>query len=908
MVLTTKEGNVLTYSITHSDSAKEIAVFTYSDNSPLFIYEGQTIRTAFPGPGEGTGVHEMYIQFKMIVRLDSGMSTAIALDKDLMIATKFPPAIQLVRWDNEANTDNVTSTSPDNSSFSSPSGHQTRTVVLSHLEWLAEQYNDHTNKPIIVNNYWSKSMRLFVWILSDGSVWTVTMNDYMDRRTSAGSLNGTNSQLFSGNCLHRPKSSKAIDGAATCAEINARFSLVAVGCTSGRTYIYNIKDYTGNFSLVRILEPPTPSSGKINTIACSSDGYGWFVGYETGWAFFSVYGMLNASSFISSADQRTKEKWMDGISKAIWSFSGDAIYLLPKDRGAVWLLDTLRWNTAGNFTQSSSAHTVLFKDSKIMLYRGQDLPDLATIDKDALLWLNVPIPASYIAENWPIKYVSCSSDGNYIAVAGIRGVTHYSLHSGRWKMFVEEDIDKDFTVHGGIVWYGNVLILAVDTGTSHEIQLYLRELELDSQNILFQETLPAPAIYMFLLGSSLLVYASNNVLYQFNILVRDKEIELELVTEISFVGIIHSPGRVRSISCIPQSDLKSGPFTLEESKILLLVDGMLIQLTPKPAEGEPTTGYQTSQMNYDLHVLHNYVEYYTFSSTQGDLRNMIWAFDGRHIVTWVNGGAQGNPIIKDKDAIPPTLVPVELYPLTMLPDKGIVMGIECDAVLTRSSSFTYFKQWTSAQLFLPYILESYLRADKLDKALSIAKSFRHLNYFEHMLEVLLYDVLVNASSNQSDDNNVSGIPNHHLSKHDASELLKNAVFLVSQFSQMPEVVVNCTRKTEIKYWPNLFSVLGSPQALFEQCIDTAKLSTAGGYLLVLHNLDQNHQTAKSNEYDVSLTTMDNTVRLLKAAHDLQNWDLSKELLRFVRSIDPSGALLKKVLVAANISPVSRWNS
>lgn len=880
MVVTTTLGNILTYSISHSDITKEIAVFTYSDNSPLFIYEGQTIRTAFPGPGEASGVHEMYLQFKMIVRLDSGMSTAISLDKDLMIATKSPPAIQFVKWDYDLDINN------DLVSSNSSSGHQTRTIILSHLEWLSKKYKEE--KHTILNIFWSKSMRLFVWILSDGSVWTVSMNDQKEGRLSVSS--GYN-LFLDGSCLHKPRPYESVEEKALCAEINARFSLIAVGCISGRTYLYNIKDYSGNFSLVRILEPPTPSSGKINTISCSHDGSGWFVGYESGWAFFSVYGMLNSSSFISSADQRSQEKWMDGIEKSVWSFSGDAIYLLPKDRSSIWVLDTIRWNMTGNFIQSGNTHTVLFKDSKIMLYRGQDLPDLTTIDKDALLWLNVPIPASYIADNWPIKYVACSSDGNYVAVAGIRGVTHYSLYSGMWKMFVEEDSYKDFSVHGGIIWYGNVLIMAVDTGSSHEIQLFLRELDLDSQNILFQETLPAPVIYMFLFGNSLLIYASNNNLYQFNIIVRDKEIELEPITEISFSGIIHSPGRVRSISCIPKHDDSTRvPFVLEESIILLLVDGMLIQLTPR-TQNEVNLS-DSGKMSYKLRVLHNYIEYYSFSGTQEDLKNMIWAFDGQNIVTWVNGVQENSN--EYEDLAKPILVPIELYPLTMLTDKGIVMGVECDAVLTRSGSFTYFKQWTSAQLFLPYILESYLRNNNQQKALSVAKSFRSLNYFEHMLEVLLYDVLVNASSVIQQATSV-----HKTTKHDSTELLKSAVYFISQFPEMPDVVVNCTRKIEIKYWSKLFSVLGSPQALFEQCIDKEKLVTAGGYLLVLHNLDQNTLT-KNKEHDISLKTMDNTIQLLKVANNSKNWDLCKELLRFVRSIDPSGELFKKVLVAANI--------
>lgn len=904
MVVTTSLGNVLTYSISQSTSAKEVAIFTYSDNSPLFIYEGQLIRTAFPGPGEANGVREVFLQFKMVVRMDSGMSVATALDHDLMVATKSPPAIQLVRWASQGNS---AQNGIPNSNTSLSSGHQTQTIVLSHLPWLAEHYmtpNSSNKIPIIVHNTWNKPMRLFVWIFSDGSVWAVTMNTNLNSPTTT---EDSNTQAFSGHCLHIPSKSST-DDFATCAEINARFSLVAVGCASGRIFIYNIKDYSGHFVLVKVLEPPSPSSGRVNTIAVSGDGYGWFVGYEYGWAFFSVFGMLNASSFISSADQRVKEKWMDGISKAVWSFSGDAVYILPKSKDGIWLLDTLRWNATGNFIQNNISHAVLYKDSKIMMYRGQDQPDLNTIDKDALLWLNVPIPASYIAENWPIKYVTCSSDGNFVAVAGVRGVTHYSLNSGRWKLFVEEDSDRDFTVRGGMVWYGNVLIVAVDTGTRNELHMYLRELDLDSQNMLYQEELSASAINLFLVGNSLMVYTTNNILYQYNIVVHDRQMSLELVSEISFTGIIHSPSRVRSISCLPQADTNKTPFLITDCSILLLIDGMLIHLIPKQsAPGAPENNAdRTNEMKYRFKILHHFVEYYAFSGTQNDLKNMIWAFDGSHVVTWVNG-VQINSPGQRQDSIPPTLVPVDLYPLTMLPDKGIVMGIECDAVLTRSGSFTYFKQWTSAQLFLPYILESYLSANKFDSALVIANSYRHLKYFEHMLEVLLYEVLVNHSSpaqeediesSQDDDSEKIEIAN---SDQEQNSLLQSTIHLITKFSQMPDVIVGCTRKTEIKYWNRLFSVLGSPQKLFERCMSSGKLSTAGGYLLVLHTLDQRNSKKHVEELDISTTTMNNTAKLLRVAFDNQNWELCKELIRFVRSIDPTGMLLKKILISANIN-------
>jgi len=855
LVVTTSKDCILTYSVVFNFSSRELGVFTYSDNSPLFIYEGQTISTAFPGPGEAIGIRELLIQFKMVIRLDSGISCAIALDHDLLVLTKNPPAIQLVKWN---------SSQEPNS--------RTMTILLSQLDWLPlpPTSSDSTSKYLPVHNYWSKAMGLFSWTISDGSVWAVTMAESKRRGSVESASSDSRNGLFTGHCFHY--STKREDFAVMSA-INARFSLIAVGCRSGYVHLYNVKDYSGNVPQVKVLEPPSSSSGTVTSISCSGDGYGWVVGYENGWAFYSVFGMPNAMSFLSSKDQVQNEPWLGGVTSTIWSFSGDAIYMIPKVNNTIWMLDVLKWNSAGNFTQDNITRPVLYKDSKIMIYRGQEQSDLTTIDKDALLWLTVPIPASYIAENWPIKYVSCSADGMYIAVAGLRGLTHYSLYSGHWKQFIEEEVEREFSVRGGMVWYGNILIIAVDTETSHELQLYSRETDLDSHSLLYAEELNAAVLTLFLIGDSIMVYTTANQLLQFKIYIQDNNVSLEMVEDISFMGIIHSPARVRSISCLPRHDVRRVPFSITESNVLLLVDGMLILLIPR--------GSDDGEMKYKYKVLHHNIEYYALSFGRGNLKNMIWAFDGQSAILWVNGVADNND-----DDIGPVHVPLELYPLTMMSDKGIIMGIDCDAVLTRNSSFTYFKQWTSAQLFGPYVLEAYLSSEDKGKALSIASGFRHLNYFGHILEILLYRVLDKAGSSKKTDETDPVT-------QQSNKLLANVVALISHFPQMLDVVVGCTRKTEVKYWKKLFDIIGSPQLLFEKCIERNKLTTAGGYLLVLHTLEQHEQN------------FENTSRLLKLAYDAHNWDLCKELSRFITATDPTGETLRKTLKEAGINVETR---
>lgn len=72
------------------------------------------------------------------------------------------------------------------------------------------------------------------------------------------------------------------------------------------------------------------------------------------------------------------------------------------------------------------------------------------------------------------------------------------------------------------------------------------------------------------------------------------------------------------------------------------------------------------------------------------------------------------------------------------------------------------------------------------------------------------------------------------------------------------------------------------------CLSSQRLRTASSYLLVLHTLEQ---LDEDNE---------DAMRLLKAAIDGKDWQLCRELLRFLRSIDDSGTALQNALTQTNL--------
>jgi hypothetical protein len=809
LAVATSTGYILTYNIVSQESPSEVSKFIRSSSS-----DDSSGFTVFPGAGEAVGVRELRIRFSVRIRVDSGISHIVALENHLMVITRSPQAIQLIKWSSMADPD----VSP-----------RTSTVLLSDLEWLTGGTIVHVTR--------SKAMSVFSFTTESGAVFSGTVDEQAVEPGRRGSSSSADPPIkptvpLLGHCFH--EGSDAIQSA-----INARFSEIAVGCRNGSIHLYNIRDYSGNVKLIRTVAPPLSSAGSVQCMRWSTDGYALFVGYETGWALFSVYGMLNASSFLSGKGDR--ESWLGGISQANWSFSGDSLFIVARDSPTcMWHQSMLKWNGAGNFTHENLQRPVLLSDNKILIYRGQEQPDLTTIDRDALLWLTVTIPGGYMAENWPIKYVSSSIDGRYIAIAGMRGLAHYSLYSGRWKMFVEDYMDREFTVRGGMVWAGHYLVAAVDTDHyTHEIRIYSRELELDPENLIFSQEIPAPILKISVVRDLLIVYTHANVLYMYRLssLGHSDLRTLDLEYEVSLSGIVHSPARVREIGCLPKC--KDHHLKLSNVNFILLVDGMLIILEPDDS------GLLKKR------ILHHNVEYYAVTPGTKNSHSMLWAFDGKDLLVWLKDTN------RQKDQSPSTMA-VESYPLAVLVDKGIMTGIETDAVVSREGNFTYFKYFTSTQLFVPHILESYLELGETETALSVANEYKHLKYFSHILEMLLYQILFS-------DEKVVG---------KEESLLLKATTLICQFPQMLDVFLGCTRKTEVKYWTRLFDIIGAPQELFERCILLGKLKSAAGYLLVLHSLDKFEER-----------NSENTERLFKMAYEAGDWDLCKELSRFLTAVD-----------------------
>lgn len=631
------------------------------------------------GPGEGRGVSDISVRFRMVIKVDAGIESALALDEEVVVATRKPAAVQCIRW------------TPDSS------GNQTSTELLSKMAWLSKKVTiqEMTN---------DRSMNLSTWVTNDGKAYAV-------QRTSKGQPNPETGEvdpkkLFKGHCFHVPQGTH---DHAKHAVINARFSLIALGCADGAVRVYTVRDYSGNVPVSHSHKLPVSisHSGNLTTLSYSPDGYCLFAGYEKGWATWSVYGKPLSNSF--GVDQTlvnaNDEQWISGVRDASWLSGGSEILLVGQQHDALWLLEMARSAVTGCYSSSNLFRTVLQTTSSVMIYRGYDLPDMSTISAEPFLWHTARIPAKYLLDQWPIRCTVISSDGRYVAVSGRRGLAHYSVNSGRWKTFTNEEIEDEFTVRGGMCWYQNILVAAVEANKAYELRLYSREKELES--IVHVHSMPAPVVLLTPSGEdSLLVYTYDNLLYHFVFAPSGDTVRLVQVGQIAFHGIVRSPARVRGLSWIlPENQLIEGDPSqdVRVASVLFLVDGKLVLL--RPVVGEE------GQLKYDMRVIAQNVEYYVsmkdqpFLSPIGpprdqvpaeaeneDLFNSLWMFDGTDVKAWTDMQNVLNTLGENhRDIPPPVSISVDFYPLSVLLEKAIILGVEPDLVQRRDVNFSFFR-------------------------------------------------------------------------------------------------------------------------------------------------------------------------------------------------------------------------
>ncbi|KIJ21502.1 hypothetical protein PAXINDRAFT_95072 [Paxillus involutus ATCC 200175] len=882
-------------------------------------------RNFLAGPGEGLPLQSLSLAFEGVICAEGQVLSVSPRKYHILFSTSSPPAVQRIPWPSYDESD-----SGNDLSQRSLGGYDTWVLNDHELPWLVDS-------DVTVTKVLHSTAGVETWITSDGRAYFVRLQENAQveeptvdpdnedesrdgdfgsrgnringkRRSSRDSSASLHDHHWQGTCIHNfeiprwVQKSRHIepDGSgerppvyveprrAVEVAVNARFSLVAVGTYSGSIEFTAFPAPDGSAPIPQTIDVPNPYNrprGKVSKMEWSSDGYVLAVGWEHGWAIFSVAGRCLASGFgvdDTVDSERFQDAFMHGVKDLFWAPGNFELVVLAratpnKPDGQIFILPFAKSATTSQHSPDNTRYAFLQMDDRALVYRGADQPDMSVINPESDVWQHIKVPQAYLASNWPIRYSALSNDGRLVAIAGRRGLIHYSSTSGRWKLFSSITQEQAFAVKGGLLWFHHVLIAAVEVSKSHQIRLYSRDQELSNQNVLHREMISSPVIILSLVDNSLLVYTADNMLSHYLIIPTTESIKLHLCGSITFNGIIAAPSAVRVLSwMIPSAQKQLGDPVddLAVATVLMMVGGQLVLLRPRKSGNQ--------EVKYDMQIFADRIEFcWIHLRGIGALENSLWGYDGQGIRVWLNALAIEPP--SSPDEAPQSVkesvnIPLDFYPLSVLMDKGIIIGAEHESATRVNLPFVMFRHATSSHLFLHHVLRHYLECGQVREAVLLATHYQHLVFFGHALEILLHTVVESDAATGSEE-----------AQNGTATTLPAVVAFLDHFDVALDVVVGCARKTEVTRWRQLFSIVGNPKSLFETCLNSGRLKTAGSYLLVLHNLEQLDENNKDS------------TRLLQSAIDAQDWQLCRELLRFLHSIDDTGMALRHALAETSMT-------
>lgn len=486
-------------------------------------------------------------------------------------------------------------------------------------------------------------------------------------------------------------------------------------------------------------------------------------------------------------------------------------------------------------------------------------------------WVVLNLPTAYTASNWPVRYSAIDFLGTNVAVAGRTGVALYSFNTRKWKLFGNETQEKDFVVTGGLLWWNEFVIMGCYSliGFHDELRIYSKENKLDNRFASITK-MEAPVMLINLFKDQLIVFTADGHVTVFSLLEDDNnhQVELEKMHIYDIKNVCIHPACVISVlmtNLRNEAGVKNSYDSSLSETLILNVSGRVLMVQTD------YIGNASSQLASTC--LASSVEcIWVSDSNKTHIKESLWLYCGGHgMRVWLpvfpRNGETGtrshrHTFMSKRIMLSFTL---KIYPLVILFEDAMILGAENDTVLYTSDPSVYFSLpycalKRTSQVYLHQILRQLIRRNLGYNAWEIARCCTNLPYFPHSLELLLHEVLEEEATSKDP------IPD---------ALLPSVLEFIQEFPVYLETVVQCARKTEIALWPYLFSSAGKPKELFQQCMAAKQLQTAASYLIILQNLEP---SAVSRQY---------ASFLLDTALEQRNWSLAKDLVRFLRAIDPN---------------------
>ncbi|XP_038995537.1 LOW QUALITY PROTEIN: guanine nucleotide exchange factor subunit RIC1-like [Hibiscus syriacus] len=721
--------------------------------------------------------------------------------------------------------------------------------------------NNVSKKAAIAQLEFCVLMRLLLVLYSDGQLVSFTVSK---------------KGLKAGESI---KPEKNGNGDAVCTSVAGDQLILAVGTRRGVVELYDLAD---SGLLIRTLSLydwgyTMEDTGSVSCIEWTPDNSAFAVGWKLrGLTVWSVsgcrlmstirqIGLSSASSPVVKTNQYCKyEPLMGGTSLMQWDEYGYRLYAI--EEGSLERILSFSFGKcclSRGVSGMTYVRQVIYGEDRLLVVQSEET--------DELKMLHLNLPVSYISHNWPVQHVAASKDGMYLAVAGLHGLILYDIRLKKWRVF--GDISQEQKIQcKGLLWLGKIVVVFnyIDSSNMYELLFYPRY-HLDQSSLLCRKPLLAKPMVMDVYEDYILVTYCPFDVHIFHVKLSGEltpsstpDLQLSTVRELSIMTTKSHPAAMRFIPDQIPRDSALDNHNSSSSNLLAREPARCLILR---------TNGELSLLDLDdgrERELTNSVELFWVTCGQSEEKtNLI------DDVSWLDYGYRGMQVwypssgvdsFKQEDFLqldPDLEFDREVYPLGLLPNAGVVVGVSQRMSFSACTEFPCFEPTPQAQTILHCLLRHLLQRDKSEEALRLAKISAEKPHFSHCLEWLLFTVFDAEISRQNVNKNQVSVQKQNVS------LLEKTCDLIRNFPEYLDVVVSVARKTDGRYWADLFTAAGRSTELFEDCFQRRWYRTAACYILVIAKLEG------------SAVSQYCALRLLQATLDESLYELAGELVRFL---------------------------
>uniref|UniRef100_A0A023F237 Protein RIC1 homolog n=1 Tax=Triatoma infestans TaxID=30076 RepID=A0A023F237_TRIIF len=701
---------------------------------------------------------------------------------------------------------------------------------------------------------------------------------------------------------------------AMCGCVNHKFRLITFGRKNSDCVVYSVDELSGGLVLTHRLSVPSQvypgQVGHVHCLRWSPDSCALAVAWSQGgislWSTFGALLMCSLSWDYGLNSDLSLHNPLN-IHAMEWSAEGYQLWMVKKSDNeatnesddCVIQLGFVKSAVTVNPCVSHQNHLCLQGEDRLYINLGVGLSQVytwmgksAAAGRDSPLsftsslvdskqWVVVQIPSTYSATNWPIRYTCINSVGDKIAVAGRTGLAHFSMTSHKWRLFGNESEEHDMVVSGGLAWWNDYIVAGcydVNSQTD-QLRVYPASSRLANEHMV-KVTLATQLLLLDLLIDRLLAFCADGriTIYNISLSKPGNIVTLEIIQGVDMSALCVHPACFVALTLTSLRIEPSRNLPTYKSNFVVNVSGRLLMVNQ---QDDGNQGEVIQHPTVLASCVENVWSPAKFCKCKPHLTEALWLYCGSHgMRVWLplfpRHGDNAHTFMSKRIMLHFNL---NIYPLAILFEDAILIGAENDTVLYTSDANSPFSLpfcvlERTSQVYLHHILRQLIRRNLGFHAWEIARCCTSLPYFPHSLELLLHEVLEEEATSKEP------LPDAQL---------PSVIEFIQEFPVYLDTVVQCARKTEIALWPYLFSVAGKPTVLFQKCLADNLLDTAASYLIILQNLES---SAVSKQYATML--LDSTLNNSK-------WELSKELVRFLKAIDPNDVecMRAPLLVSSN---------